>query len=152
MKLPRPLAIAVITLVLLHQLVAGVFAGGTVLCISRSGDVALQPAGMTCCSVHRAGAAEDACCADDACEPTTPNGAVVVGADDCSGCTDHTMLSLPTLPPHADMVAHPVSVPLLIAVLPWRNNVPTRTVMTTTKAPDRAPPPLRFLNTVILRC
>lgn len=143
----RPVLFVVMMLVLLHQLVAGVFAGGTILCISGAGGVALQPVGMTCCTAHGPQATADACCADDAtrtCNITPPA--------DCQGCMDHVVSMQPTLPPHAMDLALPRSAPVLIALIPWPSVHAQRASATIRHGSERVPPPLRLLSTVILRC
>lgn len=141
----RPVLYAVMALVLLHQLVAGVFAGGTILCIGSSG-VALQPVGMTCCTVHGPQLTTDACCADDA--TTTCQ---IAPATDCQGCTDHLVSVQPTLPPPALDLALPPSTPVVIAVISWPSATTPRAPATARHAPARSPPPLHFLSTVVLR-
>lgn len=143
----RPVVIAVMALVLLQQLVAGVFAGGTVLCISGAGGVALQPVGMTCCAVHGPQATVDSCCPENAttCEAGSSN--------DCHGCTDHVVSMPPTLPPHALDVALPPPMLTVIAVIPWPSPTIAAPSFAVRHGPERSPPrPLRFLSTVILRC
>lgn len=142
----RPVVIAVMALMLLHQVVAGVFAGGTVLCISSAGGVALQPVGMTCCAVHGPQRTADPCCAEDAAK----TGQNLVSTD-CHGCTDHVVSMQPTLPPHAMDLALPPSTPVLIAVIAWPSPTMERAPSTAWHAPDRSPPPLHFLSTVVLR-
>ena len=142
----RPVLFAVMTLVLLHQLVAGVFAGGTILCIG-TGGVALQPVGMTCCAVHGPQMTADACCADDVtttCQIAPPA--------DCQGCTDHLVSMQPTLPPLVLDLALPPSAPVLIALIPWPSVHAPRVSSTVRHGPERSPPPLRFLSTIVLRC
>lgn len=141
----RPVLFVVMTLVLLHQLVAGVFAGGTILCIG-TGGIALQPMGMTCCTVHGPQLTADACCADD----TTKTCQIAPPAD-CQGCTDHLVSLQPMLPPHAMDLALPPSTPVLIAVMAWPSAKTERVSSTARYAPARSPPPLQFLATVVLR-
>lgn len=143
----RPALIAVMTLVLLHQLVAGVFAGGTILCISGAGGVALQPVGMTCCAVHGPRVSADACCAeeDSSCE--------LASAKDCQGCIDHLVAMQPTLPPHAVDLALPPSASTLVAVIAWPSPMASVWTCRPWHDPQRSPPPpLAFLSTIILRC
>ena len=143
----RPLVLVVMTLVLMHQVIAGVFAGGTILCISGSGGVALQPVGMTCCLAHGTHQTEDACCAEDASFACKVERSV-----DCQGCTDHLVSMQPTLPSHALDLALPSSIPTLIAVIPWPAVNLSSWASSVWHGPERAPPALRFLSTVILRC
>jgi hypothetical protein len=143
----RPLVLVVMTLVLMHQMIAGVFAGGTILCISSAGGIALQPMGMTCCVVHGSQQSADACCAEDA-----TAACVAARAVDCQGCTDHMVAMQPTLPPHAIDLALPASLPTVIAVIPWPTLNRSPRVAAVWHGPERATPALRFLSTVILRC
>ena len=134
---------AVVSLVLLHQVFAGVFASGTVLCVGGAGGFSVQPVGMTCCATHAAGTATaaDPCCDDDA--PTTCPTAT---APACKGCTDYLLtvqIALPTS--HAPVALSPPSL-VVIALLDWPAVSAVRWVN------DRASPPLAFLRTVVLRC
>lgn len=146
----RSTVLALMALVLMHQLIAGVFAGGTVLCIGSSGGVALQPVGLTCCADPASHAANDPCCADDV--PGNGDNCVVsIPVSGCEGCTDHELTSPPTLRPHAYDVALPTATPAVIVVIEWPV-VSTGARNLDVRRTDRAPPPLSFLSTVILRC
>lgn len=144
----RSVLYAVMSLVLLHQLVAGVFGGGTILCMKSTGGVALQTINMTCCAVHGPQVTAAACCADDPRKicPTAPS-------TGCQGCTDYLVSMQPTLPPQAPDLALPQSAPVVIALIPWPS-LTTKRVSSAVRRHglERLPSPLRSLSTVVLRC
>lgn len=140
--------LALVSLVLLHQVFAGVFVGGTVLCVGGASGFAVQPVGMTCCATHAAGTATtaDPCCDDDAltaCPSAT--------APACDGCTDYLLTVQIALPASDATVALPPSSLAVIALLDWPEISAARSVYDRW-VNDRASPPLAFLRTVILRC
>lgn len=140
--------LALASLVLLHQVFAGVFVGGTVLCIGSAVGFAVQPAGMTCCATHAAGTATAAepCCADDA-----PAACPTAAVPTCEGCTDYLLTVQIALPASDAPVALPPSQPVLIALLVWPDISEAR-LADDRWVNDRASPPLAFLKTVVLRC
>ena len=146
----RLATLALVSLVLLHQVFAGVFGGGTVLCVGGAGGFAVQPVGMTCCATHAAGTAAvaDPCCPDDA----TANACSAVSTTTCAGCTDYVLTTRPTLPPAAvASLAASSSQPVVIALVVWPEVFAVRTINDRWVS-DRAPPPLAFLRTIVLRC
>lgn len=142
----RLATLALVSLVLLHQVFAGVFVGGTVLCIGGVGGFAVQPVGMTCCTSHAAGttAATDPCCENDA--PTCPTATTPA----CDGCTDYLLTVQIALPASDAPVALPASPLVVIDWLDWPE-VSAARLVSDHWVNDRAPP-LAFLRTVVLRC
>ena len=141
--------LALVSLVLIHQVFAGVFGGGTVLCVGGAGGFAVQPVGLTCCATHAAGTAAvaDPCCPDE-----TSASCLAVSTATCAGCTDYILTTHPTLPPAA--VASLVAIsspPVVIALVVWPEVSTARTINDRWVS-DRAPPPLAFLRTIVLRC
>ena len=139
--------LALVSLVLLHQVFAGVFVGGTVLCIGGDGGFAVQPVGMTCCATHAAGTATaaDPCCDEDA--PACPTATTPA----CHGCTDYLLTVQIALPASDAPVALPPSSLVVIGLLDWPD-VSAERLVNDQWVDDRTPPPLAFLRTVILRC
>ena len=139
--------LALVSLVLLHQVFAGVFVGGTVLCIGGASGFAVQPVGMTCCATHGAGTASaaDPCCDDDA-----PSACPTAAAPACDGCTDYLLTVQIALPATDAPVALPASPLVVIGLLDWPEVSSARLVYDR-RVNDRAPP-LAFLRTVVLRC
>lgn len=144
----RLAALALVSIVLLHQVFAGVFAGGTVLCIGGAGGFAVQPVGMTCCATHAAGTATaaDPCCADDA-----PVACPIVAAPACDGCTDYVLTAHSSLLAPQATFALPPSHVVVIALLVWPE-VSAVPMVNDRWVNDRTPPPLAFLRTIVLRC
>lgn len=145
----RIVTLALISLVLIHQVFAGVFVGGTVLCVGGANGFAVQPLGMTCCTSHAAGtaAAADPCCDTDA---GAPAGCPSTTTPACDGCTDFLLTVQVALLAPDVLVALPPSPLVVIAVLEWPD-VSTASVVDDQWVDDRAPPPLAFLRTVVLR-
>lgn len=138
--------LALVSLVLLHQVFAGVFVGGTVLCVGGAGGFAVQPVGMTCCTSHAAGTANaaDPCCNDDA--PACPTATTAA----CDGCTDYLLTVQIALPASDAPVALLASPLVVIDLLNWPEVSAARLVYDRW-VNDRASP-LAFLRTVVLRC
>lgn len=143
--------LVLVSLVLLHQVFAGVFAGGTVLCVGGASGFAVQPLGMTCCTAHAAGtaAAADPCCDTDG---GALAGRAVVTSPACDGCTDYLLTVQIALPAPDALVALPPPALVVIAVLEWPAVSSAAEVVDDQWVDDRAPPPLAFLRTVVLRC
>ena len=139
----RLATLALVSLVLLYQVFAGVFVGGTVLCVSGAGGFAVQPVGMTCCTSHAAATA-DPCCDDDA--PACPTATAAA----CEGCTDFLLTVQIALPAFDAPVALPASPLVVIDRLNWPEVSAARLVYDRW-ANDRASP-LAFLRTVVLHC
>lgn len=142
----RLATLALFSLVLLHQVFAGVFVGGTVLCIGGDGGFAMQPVGMTCCATHAAGTATaaDPCCDDDA--PACPTATTPA----CHGCTDHLLTLQIAVPASHAPAALPASPLVVIGLVNWPE-VSAAHLVVDRWVDDRAPP-LAFLRTVVLRC
>ena len=145
----RPAIFAMIALVLLHQLVAGIFAGGTVLCVGSSNGIALQPVGLTCCTSPSSHPTVVACCADDASAAQGCPASKLI--DGCDGCTDHELAAADTLRPQIDQIALPMPLPAVVAWIHWPP-ITASPYRADVRRTDRSPPPLSFLSTVILRC
>ncbi len=139
--------LALVSIVLLHQCFAGVFAGGTVLCMGGAGGFAVQPIGMSCCATHAAGTttAADPCCDEDAraaCPTAT--------ASACDGCTDYQMTVQISLP----AASAPMALASPLVVIDWWDWPEVTAVHQVYDRwiNQRTSPPLAFLRTVILRC
>lgn len=144
----RPGVFAVMILVLVHQLVAGVFAGGTILCLGGAGGIALQPVGVTCCATDAVPTTADHCCADDVIDHCN----VAAAPGGCEGCSDHDLTAATTLAALFWDMALPTTAPRVIAVITWPAIAAPVRNLGAQRSADRAPPPLAFLSTVILRC
>lgn len=150
----RVVTLVLISLVLFHQVFAGVFVGGTVLCVGGASGFAVQPVGMTCCTAHAAGSAvaADPCCDTNAdSDGGALAGCPVVTSPACDGCTDYLLTVQIALPAPDALEALPPPALVVIAVLEWPA-VSAAEVVHDQWVDDRAPPPLAFLRTVVLRC
>jgi hypothetical protein len=160
-------SVALMTVVLMYQIFAGTYGGGTVLCVGGANGLALLSSGANCCALHMKAAIPDACCASDvtvACEKDvavhdngvdgTATALAMMNPNDCLGCTDHELRTQPFLPPSevSDDVAIPS--PVMVTTLSWPVCTALFSPLDSRRNGER-PPSLRILqmwSTVILRC
>jgi hypothetical protein len=160
-------SVALMIVVLMYQIFAGTYGGGTVLCVGGANGLALLPSGTNCCALHMKAAILDTCCASGvaiACEKDI--GVYAIGLDgtaafqamvnpnDCLGCTDHELRIQPFIQSShvGDDVALPP--PVMVTTLSWPVCTALFSPMDSRRNGER-PPSLRILrmwSTVILRC
>ena len=155
-------SLPLIIVVLIYQMFAGAYGVGTVLCIGGANGLALLPSGSNCCALHAKAAVLDVCCATNVvaeCENDpgangTTSCLAVVNSNDCLGCTDHELMTQPSVQPNH--VGHTIALPLsvIIATLSWPVFVAPASPWDARRSGER-PPSLRILrmwSTVVLRC
>ena len=155
-------SLALIIVVLVYQMFAGAYGGGTVLCVGGAHGLKLLPSGSNCCALHAKAVVPDACCATAVvaeCENTlgvdgTVASQAMVNPNDCLGCTDYELRTQPFM--QTSQVYYDVALlsPVIIAKLSWPVYVAALSPWEPRRSGER-PPSLRILrmwSTVILRC